>query len=102
MKHSQEFWKGHVEAWQNSGLSQQIYCRRHRLPKGRLGDWSSKLKRAEGTASMIVEVGRAEIKEARVPSAIELVIKGRYLLRLWPGMDVEHMRDVLTVLEHER
>jgi len=101
MKHSQEFWKQHVETWQDSGLSQQAYCRRHRLPKGTLGYWSSKLKKEEKAACAIVEIGRAEIKEPKVPSAIELVIKGRYLLRLWPGMDMDHMRNVLAVLEGE-
>ncbi len=36
-------WKNHIEAWQNSGLSQAAYCRRHGLNantfSGRLRDY---------------------------------------------------------------
>ena len=46
-----------------------------------------------------MEVGHAEVKEQRPSSPIELVVLGRYLLRLWPGMEPAHMRDVLSVLE---
>ena len=47
----------------------------------------------------MVEVGRAKAEGQAVRSPIELVVQRRYLLRLWPGMDPEHMRDVLSVLE---
>jgi len=99
MKHNREFWTGHVKGWRASGLSQQSYCRRHRLLKGTLGYWSSKLKRPKAAATELVEVAHAEVKEQRRSSPIELVVHGRYLLRLWPGMEPAHMREVLSVLE---
>ncbi len=101
MKHDQAFWKHHVEAWKEGNLSQRVYCQRHRLTKGTFGYWASKLK-GERTAAapVIVEVGRTQIPERNTRSPIELVLKGRYLLRLWPGMDADHMRDVLAVLEN--
>jgi len=99
MKHDRKFWIRHVEGWRSSGLSQRSYCRRHHLTKGTLGYWSSKLKRPQAAARKLVEVGRAEVKEHRPSSPIELVVQRRYLLRLWPGIDPEHMRDVLSVLE---
>ena len=37
MKHDREFWTRHVEGWRASGLTQQMYCRRHRLAKGHIG-----------------------------------------------------------------
>jgi hypothetical protein len=99
MKHGREFWIRHVEGWRTSGLSQRTYCRRHHLTKGTLGYWSSKLKQPKAAATKLVEVGQAEVKEQKSISPIELVVLGRYLLRLWPGMEPAHMRDVLSVLE---
>lgn len=99
MKHDREFWNRHVENWRASGLTQREYCRRHRLTKGTLGYWASTLKGAEAVGSQLVEVGRADAKEPRPRSPIELVVEGRYLLRLWPGMEPGHMREVLSVLE---
>ncbi len=99
MKHDREFWTRHVEGWHASGLTQQMYCRRHRLTKGTLGYWVSTLKRPAAEKSDLVEVGLAPIKEQRPSSPIELIVGGRYLLRLWSGMEPAHMRDVLSVLE---
>ena len=99
MKHDREFWTRHVKGWRASGLTQQKYCRRHRLTKGTLGYWASTLKRKAAEKSDLVEVGRAQIKRAAPSSPIELMVGGRYLLRLWPGMEPAHMRDVLSVLE---
>ncbi len=99
MKHGREFWAKHVESWRVSGLTQAQYCRRHRLLKGTLGYWSSTLSERTRAASTLVEVGRAPVRPELRGAPIELVVKRRYLLRLWPGMEPEHLRDVLLVLE---
>ncbi len=99
MKHDREFWTRHVEGWRASGLTQRMYCQRHRLRKGTLSYWNSTLKKKKTSESQLIEVGHAELKEKRPSSPIELVVEGRYLLRLWPGMEPTHMREVLSVLE---
>ncbi len=99
MKRDREFWARHVAAWRASGLTQAQYCRRHRLLKGTLGYWSSTLSERKAAGSTLVEVGRTPVKSEQRRSPIELVVERRYLLRLWPGMEPEHLRDVLSVLE---
>ncbi len=99
MKHDSEFWARHVENWRASGLTQAQYCRRHRLLKGTLGYWSSTLSERKAAVSTLVEVGRAPVKLEQRRTPIELVVERRYLLRLWPGMEPNHLRDVLSVLE---
>ena len=99
MKHDREFWTRHVKGWQSSGLTQSQYCRRHRLLKGTLGYWSSMLTKPKKSGAALVEVGRAGVKPEGRHSPIELMVERRYLLRLWPGMETEHLRDVLSVLE---
>ena len=99
MKHNREFWARHVKGWRASGLTQRQYCRRHRLQKGTLGYWASALKKSKAGGSALVEVGRAQVQTEKRRSPIELVVERRYLLRLWPGTDSDHLRDVLSVLE---
>ena len=98
MKHDRDFWMRHVKGWRSSGLTQTQYCRRHGLLKGTLGYWSSVLNKPRVTGPALVEVGRTDKPEGR-HSPIELMVERRYLLRLWPGMQPEHLRDVLSVLE---
>jgi hypothetical protein len=70
------------------------------LLKGTLGYWASTLNKPKAAGSALVEVGRTEVKTEERHSPIELVVERRYMLRLWPGMDSAHLREVLSVLEH--
>jgi len=99
MKHNREFWARHVKGWRASGLTQTQYCRRHRLQKGTLGYWASTLNKSKASGSALVEVGRAPAATEKRRSPIELMVERRYLLRLWPGMEPDHLREVLSVLE---
>ena len=99
MKRNREFWTRHVKGWGSSGLTQAQYCRRHHLLKGTLGYWASTLKKTRASDYALVEVGHAEVQTQERRSPIELVVERRYLLRLWPGTEPGHLRDVLSVLE---
>ena len=99
MKHDREFWTRHVEGWRASGLTQQMYCRRHRLAKGSLGYWASTLGRRKAAVTELVEVGRTEVKPQQSNCPIELAVQGGYLLRLWPGVRPAQLCEVLSVLE---
>ena len=105
MRHEREWWLRHVEAWRSSGLTQSEYCRRHGVGKGSLARWSSKLK-AEGNESKeLIEIPRRRERSARTGGPappIELVVESRYLMRLWRGIDRDHLREVLSVLEERR
>ncbi len=101
MKHDRKFWIRHVEAWHASGLTQASYSRRRRLSRGTLGYWASVLRRSRTTAAPLVEVGRTDVTQSRPNTPIELGVEGgRYLLRLWPGVDPAHLREVLSALEN--
>ena len=103
MRHGQAWWSRHVGGWRSSGLSQAEYCRRHGIVAGSLARWSSKLKEESGVGKQLVEVDRSGtgqgLRAEGSARAIELVVEGRYLLRLWPGTDGGHLRQVLSVLE---
>lgn len=104
MGHDREFWRRHVAAWRESGLSQRVYSERHGLCRGTLGCWSSKLgnEKTEARGEQLVEVsgGMEALGGGNTSSPpIELVIHGQYLLRLWRGTDPSHLQEVLSVLE---
>jgi len=99
MAHDREFWVRQVERWRASGLSQAAYARRHGLTKGSLGCWASKLKRPPAASAAMVEIGRASVARPQRSSPIQLVVQRRYLLRLWPGIETAHLRELLDVLE---
>jgi hypothetical protein len=69
-----------------------------------MGYWVRKLRAPGGDRQ---DQGLVELKAAAIEAsagvnqrpAIELVVAGRYLLRLWPGTRSEHLREVITVLE---
>lgn len=103
MRHGREWWSRHVAGWRGSGVSRAEYCRRHGIVAGSLARWTSKLKEEIGVGKHLVEVGRCGTGQPRGAEEstrpIELVVEGRYLLRLWPGTDGGHLRQVLSVLE---
>ena len=51
-----EWWRVHVEAWHNSGLSQRLYCRQHRLTETTFSRW---LKVLDGEKTLLA---KAELK----------------------------------------
>lgn len=100
MRKGRLFWQGHVEGWKRSELSRRAYCGREGLSQSGLKYWARKL-RSEGTSGDLVEVSRGGVGGwGGEPSAtIELVVGGRYLLRLHAGTAKEHLIEVLDALE---
>jgi len=101
MGKGREFWHSHVEGWLRSGLSQRAYSEREGLSSSGLKYWSSKLggrrRRARGLVEVSRGVARGTVAEAS--RAIELVVAGRYLLRLPPGTAREDLENVLAAVE---
>jgi hypothetical protein len=100
MKNGREYWAAHVAAWRLSGMSQVVYSKRRHIAKSSLGYWSWKLKREGRAAVELVELppARASVHEG-ARRAIELVVDGRYLMRIWAGTASEDIREVITALE---
>ena len=96
MRHGREWWIRHVDAWRSSGLSQAEYSKRHGLVASSLARWASNLRREAGGS--LVEVGKGLAAQVR-ERPIELMVDGRYLMRLWPGFNRDHLGEVLSVLE---
>jgi hypothetical protein len=102
MRKGQEFWRAHVQGWKRSGLSQQAYCGGQRLSLSGLKYWAAKLRSGRPRDNRLVEVthgmGRAA-ESGTATTTIELVVEGRYLLRVPAGTTKEHLANVLAAVE---
>ena len=49
------FWRHHIQAWQDSGLSQRAYCQKNNLKEYRFSHWKSRLTK-DNVASRFVRV----------------------------------------------
>ena len=98
-------WQAHMERWQKSGLSQQVYCRKHGLAMSTFQLWRKRLRTAtESTALEIVPVPVPGVQASRVrpvdESPIGVVIGGgRYGIELREGFSVTALQQILNVLE---
>lgn len=63
------FWRGHWEAWAESGLSQRTYCARHGLSYAAFGYWRNRVNATPAAAPMpaFVPVMVEPPKAAAVP-----------------------------------
>lgn len=103
-------WRGHMDGWQQSGLSQREYCRVHGLPLSTFQLWRRRLRAGStSTALEIVPVPLPGIRPAAptichlvrpVDSPIAVVVGGgRYNVELREGFSVTAFQDILNVLE---
>ena len=70
-----EQWRTHIQAWQESGLSQAAYCQQHELVCSRFGYWRRKLAGESLPASGFVQVVRPQsttVLSVRLPSGLEI------------------------------
>jgi len=109
------FWRAHVAAWRESGLTQRAYCHRESLPETQLSHWKHRLaksqRRSRAKASLVpVQVLEptpserdsavsASLRYAAVPTAaLSVVFDGRLRLEIGEGFDATTLRRVLEVL----
>ncbi len=108
------FWRGHLERWQRSGLSQAQYCRQQRLSVAAFGWWKGRLSRTrtspepvstphpiEGRGGSFVELtvtGGSDRAPAR-EVVYEIVLSEHRQLRLGSRFEPERVRQLLALLE---
>ena len=92
------------------GVSQKGYCERQGLNYGTMGYWVRKLRREQDGGDGERDQALVEIEggangatpEGSDGAPIELVVGERLVVRLWPSMRSEHLREVLAALESLR
>ena len=95
-----QFWKSHIEAWENSGLSQIEYCRQHDLVRCRFTYWKGKLdKKSEPVTFVPVfkKMDRHKVKPSNLHPINQIVNVG-YQIEIGDGLSPENISTILHTL----
>ena len=90
----QEFWKGHLENWKSSGISQRKYCEENGINKNTFNYWCKKIKKNRKESSFI----RLDITQDFV-STFEITIKSKYTIKLNNNYCSESLQNLIRTLE---
>ena len=95
-----QFWKSHIEAWENSGLSQIEYCRQHDLVRCRFTYWKGKLDKKSEPVTFVPVFKKME-RHPGPPSnrpPIKLIVNGGYQIEIGDGFSPETLSTLLHTL----
>ena len=95
VKTKADIWHDRIEAWKSSGLSMRGFCRREGIGLNGLRYWKDKLGGARARSSLV----RVPLKPAELRSATEVVIRGRFTLRVPADFRAEELARLIGVLE---
>jgi len=97
-----EYWRGQVQSWHGSGLTQKEYCGREGISLERFGSWKRRLDRegCEQSGGAIVAVPSRIVASALHASSptLKLVVKERYRLEIPDAFSPVTLETVLRVL----
>lgn len=84
-RHSAEFWKGHLDGWRQSGLTQVAYCASHGLGIKSFVRWRRKEKDAVQTAGMPLSLVPVSLAAPAADSMVRLSSPGGWRIELAAG-----------------
>jgi hypothetical protein len=94
------YWKHHIDSWQETGLTQAEYCRRHNLKHHQLVYWKKRFLKTETDVSFVplkLE-GLLDIPEPPDHSALYLVIHNHFKIEIRRGFDALLLRQLIFAL----
>jgi hypothetical protein len=93
------FWKKQIQGWQESGLPQVEYCRKHNLIPHRFTYWKQKLVRKElGVPLSLVQVNMNAHFNTRPASPLRLVFSNQFHVEIDRGFDPITLRQLVHAL----
>jgi hypothetical protein len=96
-----EYWRGEVQRWRNSGLTQKEYCIKEGISLERFGTWKRRFDREEQSRSgALVAVPAATVASALVErrQGLGLIVSGRYRVEIPDTFASGTLERVLQVL----
>lgn len=95
-----DYWRGHIDSWRGSGLSQAAYCRRHGLAAQQLSKWKLKIKKAGDGISIKKEA--QDFLEVKLASSVHEYriefVDGRKLV-FSDGYNIQAISELISILE---
>ncbi len=86
-KERAEFWENHIQAWQETGLSQSEYCRRNELIRHRFWYWRKRTEEADKKEISFVPVPLPAKPMGPAPQVVRVVTPNGYRVELAGSFD---------------
>lgn len=100
LEQKRTYWKQHIESWQETGLTQTEYCRRHNLKHHQLVYWKKRFSKTESGVSF-VPLKLEDLVDIPVHpdrAALCLVINSHFKIEIRPGFDPQLLRQLILAL----
>jgi hypothetical protein len=97
-----EYWRGQVEQWRDSGLTQKEYCNREGISLERLGTWKRRLDREgqEQTGALVAVPSKTVSSALSTPGTmLRLVVNERFRVEIPDAFSPVTLQTVLHVLD---
>ena len=100
LEQKRTYWKQHIDSWQETGLTQTEYCRRHNLKHHQLVYWKKRFLKTE-TGVSFVPLKLEDLLDIPAQSdfaALCLVINNHLKIEIRPGFDAPLLRQLIFAL----
>ncbi len=102
-KNKQRRWQAHLHAWKNSGLTQNEYCKQHKLRSNQFCYWKKKLKQTKRSTVNFVPVPACISKQrpgavSGNPSGLTIILDDGIRIGLDNQFSTRALADVISVL----
>ena len=100
LEQKRNYWKHHIDSWQETGLTQAEYCRRHNLKHHQLVYWKKRFVKTETDVSFvplkIEELLDISTRQDQAP--LTLIINNQFKIEIGAGFDTQLLRQVIVAL----
>lgn len=90
------FWESHIVNWQQSGLSQLAYCRKHQLKPHRFYYWRRRIVKPQPAVSFLPVTLPADT--LRQPQFVRILLPNGCALELDGGAELERVVAIVAAL----
>ena len=100
LEQKRTYWKQHIDGWQETGLSQTEYCRRHNLKHHQLVYWKKRFLKTE-TGVSFVPLKLEDLLDLPAPAdraSLFLVINDHFKIEISAGFDAQLLRQLIFAL----
>jgi hypothetical protein len=100
LEQKRSYWRHHIDSWQQTGLTQAEYCRRHNLKHHQLVYWKKRFLKTETDFSFVpLKLEDLLDLPARQDQAtLILVINDQFKIEIRAGFDTQLLQQLIFAL----
>ena len=101
LEQKRTYWKQHIEHWQQTGLTQAEYCRRHNLKHYQLVYWKKRfVKTKTGVSFVALKLeDLLDIPAQPDRASLCLVVNDHFKIEIRAGFDPQLLRQLIFALQ---